>query len=277
MNTNVLTWPVGLTKRREVIVLADRTGVTPREAAAAWMEFLEWVSDQQTAGVLKGVRLETIDRLTGLSGFAACLADDLWLSERSDGVHVRQWDEVWSPEVVAKKGEAEMRKARRRAPSGQVSVKSADKCPDNPPHTPPVCSGFDFSFGGNASIQEAWKDFHSHREQKDKKGWTQSAQLRNAKKVADIAKRRGQQAAIVAIGRSIESGWTGIFEPPQTTEHDLAQQQHVDGAAEAMAWYKGLSAAEQSALLVEFRATPRKEQDKPGAWKRWLTTRKDTP
>lgn len=276
MSIKYVTWPVGLVKRSEVLTLASRTGVSPREAAAAWMELVETASCQESAPVLSGASLETIDRLIGLSGFAASLARVGWLTQRSDGVHIMQWDTHWCPSVAGRAAST-ARRREARASARQVSGQSEAKCPDKPPHTPPVCTGFDFSFGGNTAIQEAWKDFHSHREQKDKKGWTQSAQLRNAKKVADIAKRRGPAAAIVAIGRSVECGWTGIFEPPKDTEHDLRLQATNDTAA----WYHALPADRKQALLAAYRDACRtmskKDQDRPGAFMRWAEQQRPTP
>lgn len=282
MATNVLTWPVGLTKRSEVLILADRTGVTPREAAAAWMEFLEWVSCQESAPVLPSISLATIDRLTGLSGFAAVLGQQKWLAQRSDGIHILQWDEVWSPEVTARKADTERkRKARRQSAApqtGQMSGQSADKCPDNPPHTPPVCFGL-LSPIEEKAVQTAWEVFENHRIQKDKKAWTQHAREINIKKTAFVARTRGYKAAVAMLERSVEGGWTRLVVPDNVTEHDLISTTQAaaqaSASADRRAWWDAMTHEQQQALKAEYYGTTtRKQQDEPGFWHRWCDERR---
>lgn len=267
----ILRESVAKGENHRLVAVAHGCGVTVQQALSAVLKVWAWARRHANGGTAQGVPAEFIDQHTGIPGFAKALIDNRWLTVRSTGLEFPEWNKYLSSESSSHAlDNARQRRCRQRKKEESPPVtERRDEQGSNPPHTPPVCSGFDFSFGGNTAIQEAWKDFHSHREQKDKKGWTQSAQLRNAKKVADIAKRRGPAAAIVAIGRSVECGWTGIFEPPKDTEHDLRLQATNDTAA----WYHALPELQKKALLDDYRLACRtmskKDQDRPGAFMRW--------
>lgn len=267
MSIKYVTWPVGLVKRSEVLTLASRTGVSPREAAAAWMELVETASCQESAPVLSGASLETIDRLIGLSGFAASLARVGWLTQRSDGVHIMQWDTHWCPSVAGRAAST-ARRREARASARQVSGQSEAKCPDKPPHTPPVCFG-SFAEKERQILQTAWDVFEGHRKEKDKESWTSRSRQMSMNKVIRVAQSQGVKAAVLMMERTVESGWTGLF-PPQKTELDA----RTSAEADMRTWLKNLNGERKDQMLETFRKTvPAKEQAREGAFMHWAYER----
>lgn len=74
-------WEIGLTRKREIIVLADRLGLHPHHVAGCAMALWEWAAEQTTTGVIPRCPLALLDAAAGFKGFAAALlAEDVqWL------------------------------------------------------------------------------------------------------------------------------------------------------------------------------------------------------
>jgi hypothetical protein len=86
-----IPWECGLTRKREILIIANKLGVSRREAAAICMEFWEWASSQTTDGLLVGVSLSTISDIVGVDGFADSLLSVGWLILDGDVLQLPNW------------------------------------------------------------------------------------------------------------------------------------------------------------------------------------------
>lgn len=87
-----IKWECGLTKKREIAIIARKLQCDRRQAAAMCMEFWEWASEQSTDGVLAGMALHDVSEVLGIKGFAEAMADAGWLTEGESGLQVPNWD-----------------------------------------------------------------------------------------------------------------------------------------------------------------------------------------
>lgn len=81
-----LKWCKGLTRKREVVLVAGRLGMHRRQVAGTYMEFAEWADDETTDGRIAGVTAEYIDDLVTTPGFARALEAVGWLRFTEDGI-----------------------------------------------------------------------------------------------------------------------------------------------------------------------------------------------
>ena len=83
-----IKWSVGLTKKREVAVLASRLKMSRREMAGTLMELWEWADNETMDGNVPGVDGAFIDDVIGVPGLAAAMAspDVGWLLIDNHGV-----------------------------------------------------------------------------------------------------------------------------------------------------------------------------------------------
>lgn len=138
-----IRWVKGLSRRREVLVLARELKMSRREAACCCMEIWEWADDETTDGHIAGVTLEFIDGIIGVPGFARamCAPNVVWLIEKPDGIFFPRWDK--NNGKCAKMREYERRKKRQQRELG--SKKKRKKRPQNVPadvpKNVPVCPG----------------------------------------------------------------------------------------------------------------------------------------
>jgi len=101
MATDWIKWTKGLTRKREVLAIADRLGVSNREAAAMCMEVWEWADDNVTlASRLRNedvtpvsrschapsVTKKCLDVVIGVTGFAEVMAEVGWLESSDAGI-----------------------------------------------------------------------------------------------------------------------------------------------------------------------------------------------
>lgn len=255
-----------------LVAVAHGCGIEPEQALTCVLKMWAWARRHATNGVAEGVQPPFVDKLVGVPGFAKALVDNRWLTRRTTGIEFPEWDKYLSPDSSAKALANARLKRHRDRKTGDPPDETLVKRPTvAAPPTPPVVSLVSISLFPEKDLQSAWDEYEKHRSQKSKKGWTESAKARNAKKVAAIRKRRGLAVAIAAIERSIESGWTGIFEPPQATEHDVkAQAEYVDLTA-TKAWHAAQTPEKRAELLARFRTSVSdREQSKSGAYMRWV-------
>mgnify|MGYP001172807628 CR=1 FL=1 len=90
-----IKWVKGLSKRREVLVIARNLGISRREAACACMEVWEWADDETVDGNIRGATGDDIDLMLGLPGFAVALqAPEVgWLVVRAKAARSRSAQE----------------------------------------------------------------------------------------------------------------------------------------------------------------------------------------
>ncbi len=87
-----IPWECGLTKKREVLLVARELGVSSREAAACCMEVWEWAQAQSVDGVVAGLTCEDISRATGIAGMGEAMLTAGWLVESEGGVQFPNWE-----------------------------------------------------------------------------------------------------------------------------------------------------------------------------------------
>lgn len=138
MAGNWIKWVKGLTKRREVIVLARKLNVSCREAACACMEMWEWADDETEDGHIKGATAADIDLQFGIPGFAVALESPEvgWLRVNSQGLTFPRWDRHNGESAKRRANDAAKKRQQRDLGAGQASRKKRDKRPENVPKEP---------------------------------------------------------------------------------------------------------------------------------------------
>lgn len=81
-----LKWCKGLTRKREVVLIAQALQINRRHAAGLCMEFWEWADDETTNGRINGVTRGYIDDLLLVPGFAEAMREVGWLKFVEGGV-----------------------------------------------------------------------------------------------------------------------------------------------------------------------------------------------
>jgi hypothetical protein len=127
-----IAWVKGLSRRREVVIIAATLDITPREAAACCMEWWEWCDaegdfdDVRNCSVkcLDFVRgLSLIDSVIGLPGFGKAMADVGWAVANDAGELMHPGLGRWTGSTGRERLKDRQRKAENRDLSG--------KCPEN--------------------------------------------------------------------------------------------------------------------------------------------------
>jgi len=131
-------WVKGLSKRREVIVLARKLGMSRREAACACMEMWEWADDETANGHILGATGEDIDLQIGLPGFALALQSPEvgWLRVNSQGLTFPRWDRHNGESAKRRANDAAKKRQQRDLGAGHKSRKKRDKRPETVPKEP---------------------------------------------------------------------------------------------------------------------------------------------
>ena len=86
-----IPWEVGLTQKREIIMIARKMGVSRREAAAMCMEVWEWASDQSTDGLIVGVCAPDVSGAVGVPGIGEAMEAAGWLVNGDGNVQFPHW------------------------------------------------------------------------------------------------------------------------------------------------------------------------------------------
>lgn len=94
MNEPWIKWTKGLTRKREVLLVAERLRIPPPQAAALCMQVWEWADDNTTDGYLRGMTPRMISAAVGIPGIAEALAapEIGWLHTIPDGVVIPNFD-----------------------------------------------------------------------------------------------------------------------------------------------------------------------------------------
>lgn len=88
-----IPWEFGLEKKREVIVIARKLGVSRREAAAMCMEVWVWASDQSIDGLIQGIDAACVSDAVGIEGIGQAMASDecRWIVESDNCIQFPNW------------------------------------------------------------------------------------------------------------------------------------------------------------------------------------------
>ena len=87
-----IPWELGLSKKREVMIIARVLGVSRREAAAMCMEVWEWAQDQSIEGVVHGFTAGDVSGATGIPGMGEAMLGAGWSMEFESGIQFPNWD-----------------------------------------------------------------------------------------------------------------------------------------------------------------------------------------
>jgi len=87
-----IPWECGLTKKREVVIIARAMSVNRREAAAMCMEVWEWAQEQSLDGMVHGVAPEDISDALALPGIGEAMVAAGWLVVSDSAVQFPNWD-----------------------------------------------------------------------------------------------------------------------------------------------------------------------------------------
>ncbi len=223
-----IKWMKGLSRRREVIVLARKLGISRREAACACMEMWEWADGETANGHIKGATGEDIDRLVDLPGFATALlsSEVAWLTVNSQGITFPRWTRNNGESAKRRANDAAKKRLSRRKPldykelnAGQVSLKKRDMCPEDVPKNK-----------GQKTVREEREESerredHSTRERTDRPiGADQSAAPPHSRKEFSSQERKEPPGEPLDLSRVDWSHVEAMAEsvgdrvPPQTPE-----------------------------------------------------------
>jgi len=110
-----------------VIQMASALKVREEVIVGYLHKIWSWSSRQVCDGFVTGVTLESLGRVTNLSGFPELMRDSGWLSETKTGIKFPNWDH-WLSESAKKRLKAARRKGKSRHAKGVTNVtKSCDQ------------------------------------------------------------------------------------------------------------------------------------------------------
>jgi hypothetical protein len=114
--------------------VCDRTGQSEATVIGA-LYWLWATADQHTEdGILPGLTLRSIDRKTGVTGFAEALCEIGWLTDSPEGVRIARFEEHNGSSAKRR-----VMEAQRKANSRNVSASDADNERTEPGQIPPNC------------------------------------------------------------------------------------------------------------------------------------------
>jgi len=87
-----IPWEQGLTRKREVMLIAKRLGISPREAAASCMEVWEWAQDQSMDGLIVGFEPGDVSAAVGIPGLGEAMEGAGWLRSGDGNVQFPNWE-----------------------------------------------------------------------------------------------------------------------------------------------------------------------------------------
>jgi len=87
-----IPWECGLTRKREVMMIAKALKLTRREAAAACMEVWEWASEQSLDGLIAGCGLHDVSEAVGVPGLGEAMRQVGWLVNGDGNVQFPHWE-----------------------------------------------------------------------------------------------------------------------------------------------------------------------------------------
>lgn len=109
-----IAWTKGLTRKREVLLIARELKIDRLKAAALCMEAWEWADAETVDGHLPGSVPNDLDIAIGVEGMAAAMHNVGWLIFDSDGLRFPNWD-YWNSESAKQRILATRRQQKRRS------------------------------------------------------------------------------------------------------------------------------------------------------------------
>lgn len=130
-----IKWTKGLSRRREVAVIARKLNISRREAACACMEMWEWADDETADGHVRGATKDDLDSIIGMPGFSEVMTSDEvgWVRFSERGISFPRWDRNNGETAKKRLLEARKKQRQRKLEGKPPSPSKRDKCPQNVP------------------------------------------------------------------------------------------------------------------------------------------------
>jgi len=223
-----IKWVKGLSRRREVIVLARKLSISRREAATACMEIWEWADNETHDGHVRGATRDDIDLMLGLTGFSAALeAPEVgWLKVNSVGVTFTNWDRNNSESAKRRALESRKKRRQRDLEEKKLSRKHRDKVPEE---------NTDSLLFSSPLSELLKKKLFEWLEYKRARGHKYVAQSMSAMitRAANLVDAHGEQGVLEAIDRAMANGWQGWDQPnafaSQAASQTKQRRRSIDG------------------------------------------------
>lgn len=104
-----IPWNHGLSRKREIMLIARELRVDRRKAAALCMEVWEWADVETVDGFMRGMTFADVDAAVGVRGMATAMGNAGWLVARDNGLFFPNWDR-WN----SKSAKARLLETRRK-------------------------------------------------------------------------------------------------------------------------------------------------------------------
>lgn len=108
-----IPWEFGLSRKREICMIAKALKVDRRAAAAMCMEVWEWASEQSVDGLIVGVEKEGVSDAVGIPGIGEAMHDVDCIVNGNNNVQFPNWERFNSKSAKCRLYAAE-RKRRER-------------------------------------------------------------------------------------------------------------------------------------------------------------------
>ncbi len=238
-----IPWIIGLTRRREVLQMAEITGHDRRFLAACCMEMWEWldvegVTDEALHRNVTGVTLTALRMIVDVAGFVDAMIAVGWIKQGPSCDHfifpaVKEHvlssskERSSNAERQARFREKQKNRNAKSVTSGVTSnvtsngirgeerrIKKSKGETPIPLEVPPSLQ--------SQSFLKTWEEWQAHRKEIRKPLRPTSA----GKTLAKLAEW-GPERSIAAINHSIEKGWQGIFEPHENGAAKVAHDNKI--------------------------------------------------
>ena len=115
-----IPWEVGLTRKREILMIAKALNVSRREAAAMCMEVWEWAQDQSLDGLVVGIEAVDVSEAVEIPGIGEAMLKAGWIIQGDGCIQLPNWERFNAKSAKARLLKAEQNKrnyAKRRTES----------------------------------------------------------------------------------------------------------------------------------------------------------------
>lgn len=116
-----IPWELGLSKKREVMIIARSLNVSRREAAAMCMEVWEWAQSQSVDGVVPGFTAQDVSGATEIPGIGEAMLTAGWVLESDGGIQFPNWERFNAKSAKARLLNAE--RQRRYKSNAKVTLR----------------------------------------------------------------------------------------------------------------------------------------------------------
>lgn len=109
-----IPWECGLTRKREIVMIARALDVSRREAAAQCMEVWEWAQEQSIDGLIVGMCAADVSETLGMPGIGEAMEACGWILNGDGNVQFPNWERFNGRPAKRRLLEAERKRRARR-------------------------------------------------------------------------------------------------------------------------------------------------------------------